>query len=181
MCIGGVYDESGECAFTSEDCAAFTFKYTDCLVENPSLIGDGICHKKPDGESGEMYNSPECGYDGGDCDDFNTKYPNCFVDDPSFIGGFCDGNLNTAECGFDFGDCEDLRSKYPDCSGGDNIQWIGNGQCDFKFNTKQCGYDGDDCESFNALPDCNVPDPRVIGDYICQNSTYNTEGCDYDG
>ena len=49
--------------------------YPNCVVTDPSWIGDDYCDGGP-------YNTEECGYDGGDCTAFNTNYPDCTVDEP---------------------------------------------------------------------------------------------------
>lgn len=59
-----------------------TIYYPDCVVENPSKLGDGICNWKP-------YNTERCGWDGGDC--LIENYPDCHVPNPSRLGnGICD-------------------------------------------------------------------------------------------
>jgi hypothetical protein len=131
--------------------------YPNCIVNSPSLVGDGTC-------DGGDYNTAECGFDGGDCEDFNNKYPNCNVAFPYLIGdGLCDGgDYNTAECGFDGGDCEDFNAKYPDCT----VSYpplVGDGYCDDgDYKTFECGFDGGDCTSGTSTEN-SFPVWSVIG------------------
>ena len=63
----------------------FWGKHPNCIVDEPSRIGDGTCH-------GGAYNTEACGFDDGDCAFFNVQYPNCTVDYPYYIGNDeCDG------------------------------------------------------------------------------------------
>ena len=69
-------------------------------MEQPDLLGDGVCQGGP-------YNTEECDWDGGDCTEFNDLYPNCTVPFPELIGnGWCSGGIYDVEsCGWDGGDC----------------------------------------------------------------------------
>ena len=70
---------------------AFYQEIRYCIVSDPSLLGDGICHNFG------LYNTAGCGFDGGDCDGFNANYThdgvnNCTAPYPFFLGdGKCDG------------------------------------------------------------------------------------------
>lgn len=57
-----------------------------------------------------------------------------------------------------------------------------NDECDTLLNTKECKYDGGDCKHFNkAYPDCNVDQPKFVGDEYCDGPLYNTTECGFDG
>lgn len=70
---------------------AFYQEIRYCIVSDPSLLGDGICHNFG------LYNTAGCGFDGGDCDKFNAQYTrdgvnNCTAPYPVFLeDGKCDG------------------------------------------------------------------------------------------
>jgi hypothetical protein len=134
-CNSGEYNTE-ECGFDDGDCFEFNSKYPDCNVDEPFLIGDGMCIND------DEYNTKECGFDGGDC----VEFPDCNVENPSYIGdGRCHGKeYNTEECGFDGGDCIEFNSKYPDCNV-DEPFLIGDGSCDDFYAIEKCGWDGGDC------------------------------------
>jgi len=110
-CDGGDFNTI-ECGWDGGDCKDFNGKnYTNCNVENPFWVGDGVC----DGDK-EDYIDESCGWDGGDCAPF--KYPNCIIYNPFSINStnmrgwsqelgddVCDPTFNTTECEWDGGDC----------------------------------------------------------------------------
>jgi hypothetical protein len=160
-----------ECGFDYGDCILFNaIRYPDCDVSRPYKVGDGYC------------NTVECGFDGGDCIDnfqnqFNLDYPNCKVQDPTEVcNGRCRGHddCNNVSCGCDGGDCfyinMILNEKYTDCKFLDNPYLLGDGECNGgAYGTLECGWGGGDCNYFNTnYPDCNVSDPTVISNGICQ-------------
>ena len=59
---------------------------------------------------------------------------------------------------------------------------IGDGSCSGGYyNKEECRWDGGDCEEFNKYPDCNVPQPFLIGNVRYNDEEYNTEDCGWDG
>ena len=48
---------------------AYFQEITYCLVPNPSLLGDGVCHNL------SKYNTVGYNFDGGDCSEFNKGFP----------------------------------------------------------------------------------------------------------
>ena len=120
---------TSDCGYDDGDC--FIVKeYPNCIVDSPSLIGDGICTIEA------PYNTADCGFDGGDC--VVDAFPNCISVDPVLIGNeLCDNSApyNTAECGFDGGDC--IVEAYPDCELANqaNKDVIGDGFCETQYNT----------------------------------------------
>lgn len=140
--------------------AATVSDYPGCNVESPDFIGDGSC-------DGGDYNTVECGFDGGDCVTFNAQYPECKVDLPYWIGYFntCDGGeYNTIECGWDGGDC--CAVTFPSWEG------VGN-KCII------CEMDNEG--KYTPCAACNVDDPSLVGNGICDGVDYNTPECGYDG
>jgi len=188
-CDGGDFNTI-ECGYDGGDCKDFNAKnYTNCNVENPFWVGDGVC----DGDK-EGYYDESCGWDGGDCAPF--KYPNCIIYNPfstdmrlSKYGeeesqelgdDVCDQIFNTKECEWDGEDCVEFN-KYPDCNVG-IPGWIGNGYCNgAPYNTEACGWDGGDCLVHPDYPDCHVGIPSYIGDNFCDGGSYNTTECGLDG
>lgn len=143
---------------------AFYQEIRFCVVPNPALLGDGICHNFGN------YNSAGCGFDRGDCDDFNVKYPGCMAEFPSLLtNSLCDGGAyNTQECGWDNKACTNLAlGNYPNCTV-ENAFLLGNGKCDDKYNTTECGFDGGDCLNYMA-----------IGAY--KNANVSMHGCGLNG
>jgi Periplasmic protein TonB, links inner and outer membranes len=57
-----------ECHFDGGDCLEFNVAYPSCNVENPSLVGNGVC-------DGGDYNTEACGHDGGDCQETDPPVP----------------------------------------------------------------------------------------------------------
>ena len=105
------------------DCDEFNSNFQYCEVDEPSLVGNGICN-------GHEYNTPECGYDGewesGDENHFELYLNLMFL--------FCEG-----------GDCEggdECIVDYP--------SKIGDRECDgYPYNTAGCGFDGEhECDRF---------------------------------
>ena len=149
-----------------------------CIVPNPSLLGDGICHNF------DKYNTAGCNFDSGDCIDFNKKYPDsdCKAPYAFLLGdGKCDGTeYNNPECSFDGGDCDVFNADYPDCNV-DKPHLIGNGICDgVIYNMTECGFDGSDCLDFwGKHPDCVVDEAWRVGNNDC-DLDHNTEACAYD-
>lgn len=162
---------------------AFFQKIRYCIVNNPPLLGDGICHN-----FGSYNSAAGCGFDGGDCNGFNTKYPNCEAEDlPAILNNSkCDGGVyNKAACDWDGGVCVNFNKKYPNCRVDKPFRCavlVGNGKCDGdEYNTTQCGFDGGDCLDFWAnFPNCTVEYPPWIGDDYCDGGDYNTADCNND-
>ena len=193
-CDGGDFNTK-ECGYDGGDCKDFNAKnYTNCNVENPFWVGDGVC----DGDK-KGYHDESCGWDGGDCAPF--KYPNCTIYNPfstdtrfSKYGkeeskelgdDVCDQIFNTKECEWDGEDCEEFNKDYPNCDV-DYPSYIGSGHCYnvAPYNTVECGWDGGDCVEFNAeYPDCTATYPTGnIGNGFCNDlAEYNTAECGYDG
>ena len=160
--------------------------YPNCVVSDPSLIGNGQC------DFGN-YNTATCDYDGGDCDKLN-QFPNCKARDPTRIGdGRCDmddvckDEFYNEDCGWDGGDCS--APNYPNCISTD---WhkapkdhLQNDVCDSIFNTEQCGFDGGDCAFINekACPNCDMRSYHESKSghvtFVCDNYYLNTEECLY--
>ena len=165
------------CGWEGGDCVTFNDMLPDCMVKNPSLLGNGICN-------GGKYNTIECGWDSTDCVEFNEKYPDCNVNDPNKLNdGICDsGPYNTAECEFDGGDCIIFNLLYPNCKV-EHISWLGDGKCHGNlYNTAECCLDGGDCVEFNnQYPNCKVEKPYLVGNGHCDGDSYATIECGYDG
>lgn len=69
-----------DCAFDGGDCSDYNLLYSSCLVDDLSLLGNGVCDGTP-------YDSAVCRYDGGDCSVesvIKAKYPLCEKAAPSF-------------------------------------------------------------------------------------------------
>ena len=140
--------------------AASVSGYPGCNVENPNFINDGGC-------DGGEYNTIECGFDGGDCLQYNNQYPNCKVPNPYWIGYFntCDGDeYNTMECGWDGGDC--CAQTFPNWDG------VGNNCVICEVNSEG---------KYLPCTACEVDDPLLVGNGICNGGVYNSPECGYDG
>ena len=184
-----------ECGWDGGDCTVLN-EYPDCIVPDPSLVGDGECH-------GYLYNTPQCGFDIGDCEERNDlnqgKFVNCSFEEKvdesniflSIVGdGICQflkgESTNTLECGWDGGDCLKLNNKYPDCIVPDP-SLLGDGECHgYLYNTPECGFDIGDCVERNEKvvkdnPNCTITNIGWIGDSYCDEEEYNTKECSFDG
>ncbi len=162
------------------------FFYTNCIVDVPDWIGNGICNDSP------PYNTERCGFDGGDCDRKPVEGNSaCLVDWPDLIGdGSCHDfpPYNSEACEYDGGDCDPKKVEgYADCFVVDTEE-IGDGSCwDYApYNTEACGFDGGDCvpKSVEGYPNCILlqESHEWIGNNVCFDwPPYNTEGCGLDG
>jgi len=105
-----------------------------------------------------------------------TQFSRCSVDDIGRVGdGVCNGGLYMVEqCGFDGGDCANCAVH--------KMYMVGDSFCDGgDYNTLECGWDGGDCLEFNELyPDCDVPEPFLVGDGLC-HAGYQGKECGLDG